>query len=141
MSMFSQRTPAQREASATLSPFTEGEPPYGRSQDPWKDVNPESEMTTRGYEHQRGLQAQEGQTKAVRPTNWTYTPVTVEGLCPTLLPRGQEGRATIKVKSEGLPLKGQADTARAAATPSHCARASLRSREPAVDLCSRDHAG
>ena len=91
-------------------------------------MNPESEMTTLRYEHQRGLQAQEGQTKAVRPTNWTYTPVTVEGLCPTLLPRGQEGRATIKVKSEGLPLKGQADTARAAATPSHCARASLRSR-------------
>ena len=104
-------------------------------------MNPESKMTTLRYEHQRGLQAQEGQTKAVRPTNWTHTPVTVEGLCPTLLPRGQEGRATIKVKSEGLPLKGQADTARAAATPSHCARASLRSREPAVDLCSRDHAG
>jgi len=42
-------------------------------------VNPKSKMTTRGYEHQRGLQAQEGQTKAARPTNWAYTLVTIWG--------------------------------------------------------------
>ena len=45
---------------ANSSPFTEGQPPDGRTLPPRKDVNPESEMTTRGYEHQRGLQAQEG---------------------------------------------------------------------------------
>ena len=67
------------EASATLSPFTEGEPPDGRAHVPGKDVNPKSKMTTRGYEHQRGLQAQEGQTKAARPTNWAYTLVTIWG--------------------------------------------------------------
>ena len=48
------------EAMATSSLFTEGKPPDGRTLPPRKDVNPESEMTTRGYEHQRGLQAQEG---------------------------------------------------------------------------------
>ena len=43
-------------------------------------MNPKSKMTTRGYEHQRGLQvAQEGQTKAARPTNWAYTIVTIWG--------------------------------------------------------------
>ena len=36
-------------------------------------------MTTRGYEHQRRPQAREGQSKAVWPTNWAYTPVTIRG--------------------------------------------------------------
>ena len=72
-----------------------GSRPDGRSYAPREEVEPKRQMTTRGYEHQRRPQAREGQSKAVWPTNWAYTPVTIRGgLCleeqPARLRREEE---------------------------------------------------
>ena len=100
-----------------------GSRPDGRSYAPREEVEPKRQMTTRGYEHQRRPQAREGQSKAVWPTNWAYTPVTIRGgLCLEEQPARLRREEELLTQDEGKPRAGEGVSAETDAWTEHLVR-------------------